>query len=135
MDPMNWLNLAAMAVWGAVSAQLFLQALLASANLGIALAAYWKRLLSSQRFMAATLASSLALLIFACLLLLGFYLLARFSFGGTSTEWLDYGAFFVLSTVATAPRLWGKVKKHWHDCSAPAAPDLDIALRKFNSGQ
>ena len=112
---MNWFNLLIVApLVGLVAMQLLLQGLLSLTNLIIALIVLVKGIIPSKNFLAATLASCIAALIFFSLLIVGTYVLTvKIGYAPTPDELAVGAGVAILSALYVVPRMWLKIKHHY----------------------
>jgi hypothetical protein len=128
---MDWTLFIVTPLWAVLSVFLFLQGLLATINLVIALAASMRGIIPPKNFLAATIASCLAALVFFSLLIVGFYVMTvKIPVAQTHEGQITYDIFALLAALYIIPKMALRIKRQWRKCMMPGVAEIDAAVRK-----
>lgn len=121
-------------LWGAISAQLFLQAWLALSNLIIHLIGFVKGEVERKVNLLGAGASLMQMALFSALLYGGQYLLTEvFGFRYSMAENGVYWLFVMLSLLYMLPEIPATVRKSWRNATVAGSLEADTRKRKMEA--
>jgi len=129
---MKWLGILLVSpLWGAISAQLVLQAWMGVVNFFISFVGFVKGAVPRKDTALAMAVALFSVVSFSLLLRAGFWLLTDLlPFGQTQAENVVYWVFAGLSALYILPQIPQKVRKSWRNATIPGSLEMDILKRK-----
>ena len=129
---MEWLGILIVSpLWGAISAQLFIQAWLAVANFLIALVGFVRGKVSRETTALGMGAAVTGVIVFSLLLVGGFWFLTGvLPFGRSRVENIVYWVVAGLSSLYMLAQIPAKIRKSWRNAMVPGTLETDIYKRQ-----